>query len=265
MKEYTDEIHLLLRTQQVDEEALSEEDKLLRLSIHFDPYSDTRVEDYDRLKKEVSKVDIGGILARELEKTRIDPALTKQAISALKVVEPEPRKRILSSILQLDNLQSLAPAFPRLMIVLRGLYTELDEETQDLIDDALIKLVQTGSFIVKIDLNLCYLLQILRRRSSQRKEELFVRLFKGKNSPLIRREIILGMTEWGYNHWLADLKKMFNGLSKWERRCCIVASYFLTDEGKHWRNHNKSLFDLSELVVRDWFADRFQTNPTVPQ
>jgi hypothetical protein len=58
---------------------------------------------------------------------------------------------------------------------------------------------------------------------------------------------------------------MFNGLSKWERRCFIVASYFLTDEGKHWRNHNKSVFDLSEFVVRDWFADRFQTNAAVPQ
>ena len=202
------------------------------------------------------QVDIAGILTRELEKTRIDPAVTKKAISALRVVEPAPQKRILSSLLQHENLQSLAPAFPRFMIVLRGLYTELDEETQGLIDSALIKLVQKESFIIKLDLNLCYLLQVMRRRGSQKKEELFVRLFKENSNPLIRREIILGMTEWGCNWWLADLKKMFNGLSKWERRCFIVASYFLTDEGKHWRNHNKSVFDLSEFVVRDWFADR---------
>lgn len=262
-KEFTDEVNLLLRTQ-VDEENLSEEDRLLRLSIRFDPYSSTRVEDYKKLKEEVSKVDVVGILTRELEKTRIDPTLTRQAIAALRAVDPDSRKRVLGLILKNENLHNLAPAFPRLMIVLRDLYEELDGQTQDLIDSALVQLVRSGSFISKIDLNLAYLLQVLRRRSSQEKEELFVSLFKDRNNPLIRREVILAMVDWGHNHWLGDLKKNFSALSKWERRCFIVASYFLTDEGKHWRNHNDSLFDFSEIAIRDWFMARFQKTPTVP-
>jgi len=55
-KEFTDEINLLLKSHQAAEENLSDEEKLMRLSIHFDPYSETRVDDYEKLKKEVSNL-----------------------------------------------------------------------------------------------------------------------------------------------------------------------------------------------------------------
>jgi hypothetical protein len=264
-KEFTDEVNLLLRAHQAAEENLSDEEKLMRIAIHFDPYSETRVDDYEKLKEQVSNVDIAGILTHELEKTRIDPTITKQALLALRVLDADARKEILSLLLQPDNMQTLAPVFTRMMTVLRGIYKELDEETQDLVDAALIGLVRSESYIVKVDLHLAYLLQVLRQRSTQPKEALFVKLFKIHPSPLVKREIILAMADWGHNHWITDLKKRFKGLSKWERRAYIVASYFLTDEGKFWRNKNKSSFEPSEQIVRDWFADRFQKNPTVPQ
>ena len=134
-----------------------------------------------------------------------------------------------------------------------------------LLDDTLIGLVKTDSYIIKVELNLAYLLQVLRQGKSQAKESLFVKLFKIHPSPLVRREIILAMADWGHNQWISDLKKRFKGLSRWERRAYIVASYYLTDEGQHWRKNNKSSFEPAEQVVRDWFADRFQTNQSVPQ
>jgi hypothetical protein len=264
-KEFTDEVSLLLKAHQAEEDNLTEEDRLLRISIRFDPYSDTRVDDYEELKEQVAEVDIVGILTRELEKTRIDGAITKQALLALRVLDSEPRKQILAMVLQPENMQTLAPVFPRLMMVLRSIYVDLDEETQDMVDEALMKLVNMDSYIVKVDLNLAYLIQVLRRRSTQPKETLFVKLFKVRPSPLVRREIILAMADWGHNHWLTDLKKHFSGLSKWERRAYIVASYFLTDEGKHWRKKSDSSFEPTEKVIRKWFADRFQKNQSVPQ
>lgn len=263
-KEFMDESKLLMKFNQAEEENVTEEEKLLRLAIHFDPYSDTRVDDYEKLKEQVSQVDIAGILGRELEKTRIDPTITKQAISALRVLEPEQRKSILSSLLKPENLHTLAPVFSRLMTVLRGLYLDLDSATQDLVDGALIELIEKGSHIIKIDLNLAYLIQVLRRRCSQQTETLFVKLFRSNTNPLVRREIILAWISWRHNHSLTDLKKHFKALSKWERRAFIVGSYILTDEGKHWRNHNDDSFDPGELVVREWFADRFNKNPNAP-
>lgn len=262
--EFMDESKLLIKFNQSAEENVTEEEKLLRLAIHFDPYSDTRVDDYEKLKEQVSQVDIAGILGRELEKTRIDPTITKQAISALRVLEPEQRKRILASLLKHDNLHTLAPVFSRLMTVLRGLYLDLDTATQDLVDGALVGLVEKGSHIIKIDLNLAYLVQVLRRRCTQQTETLFVKLFKSNTNPLVRREIIVAWISWRHNHSLTDLKKHFKALSKWERRAFVVGSYVLTDEGKHWRKHNDDSFDPGEVVVRDWFSDRFNKNPNAP-
>ena len=77
------------------------------------------------------------------------------------------------------------------MIVLRRLYLELDEETQDLIDAGLSKLIRDDSHIVQVDMNLAYALQVMRRRCTQGTETLFVKVFKQSTSPLVRREIII--------------------------------------------------------------------------
>ena len=263
-KEFLDETKLLAKADQIDEDNLSDEDKLLRLSIHFDPYSDTRVDDYESLKEQVAQVDVAGIIGRELDKTRIDPTITKQAISVIRVLEADAQKDIIASLLQIDNLHTLAPVFPRLMTVLRGLYMELDEETQDLIDSGLSNLIKDESHIIQVDLNLSYAIQVMRRRCTQKTEALFVQIFKKNTSSLVRREIVISWAGWQHTHSLTDLKKNFGGLSKWERRAFIVGSYILTDEGKHWRDHNKKSFDPLEVVVRDWFAKRMNENPDVP-
>jgi Reverse transcriptase (RNA-dependent DNA polymerase) len=263
-KEFLDETKLLIKSDQIDEEKLSEEDKLLRLSIRFDPYSDTRVDDYKNLKEQVAKVDVAGILGRELEKTRIDPIVTKQAISAIRVLESDAQKEIIGSLLQIENLHTLAPVFPRLMTVLRGLYLDLEEATQDLIDFGLSALIKNESHVIQVDLNLAYAIQVMRRRCTQKTEALFVQIFRKRTSPLVRREIVIAWAGWQHNHSLTDLKKNFGALSKWERRAFIMGSYILTDEGKFWRDHNKKSFDPLEVVVRDWFAKRMNENPNVP-
>ncbi len=263
-KEFLDEMKLLIKAEKIGEDNLSEEDKLLRLSIHFDPYSDTRVDDYENLKEQVAKVDVAGILGRELGKTRIDTTVTKQAVSAVRVLEPDAQKEIIGSLLQTDNLNTLAPVFPRLMTVLRGLYMDMDEETQDLIDSGLSVLIKNESHIIQVDLNLAYTIRVMRRRCTQQTEALFVQIFRKSASPLVRREIVIAWAGWQHNHSLTDLKKNFGALSKWERRAFIVGSYILADEGKHWRNHNKKSFDPLEIVVRDWFAQRKKDNPNVP-
>lgn len=46
----------------------------------------------------------------------------------------------------------------------------------------------------------------------------------------------------------------FRTLSPAERRAFIVASFFLGDEGKHWRASIKSEFSPFEELVADWAA-----------
>jgi hypothetical protein len=83
------EIHLFLDPQP-NSEVAEDEQKLLNISIRFDPYSATAVEDYELLKEAVREIDIIGILSREVNKTRIDQTVTKQAINAIKALTPLP-------------------------------------------------------------------------------------------------------------------------------------------------------------------------------
>jgi len=56
--------------------------------------------------------------------------------------------------------------------------------------------------------------------------------------------------------WLSDKKGSFQTLSSPEKRAFVAASYFLGDEGKHWREYvNKQLSDLERLMI-DWVSNK---------
>jgi len=54
-------------------EHATEEQKLLSISIRFDPYSSNADEEYEAVKEAIEQIDILGILGREVAKQSIDP------------------------------------------------------------------------------------------------------------------------------------------------------------------------------------------------
>ena len=242
----------------------TEEQKLLNISIRYDPYSPTADEDYERLKAAVQEVDILGILGREVSKTTIDQAVAKQAINAIRALKPFARDGALRILLDSANLEVLSPVFVPVMRTIRGIYNELEEKTKDFVDQALVRLYSDSSHLLSVELNLCYYIQALSRRTSQQKEEILVELFDHQLSPLIRRFIILTMADWKCFYWLTDVRQKYSGLSEWEKRAFIVASYVLGDEGRHWREHTKHTWSPFDKLLRDWSSERWQRNGTIP-
>ncbi|MFA0961122.1 RNA-directed DNA polymerase [Roseivirga sp. BDSF3-8] len=257
------DIHNFLDPSPVDETGLEDEQKLLNISIRFDPYSASAVEDYEELKNAIREIDIIGILSKEVNKTRIDQTVTKQAISAIKALSKNDQLQALRILLDHSNLITLSPVFTTIMRAVRSIYEGLEEYVQDLIDNSLIELFINESYLTKIELNLNYIIQILSLKYSSEKESLFIELFESETSHLLRRQIIVAMTNWDCHYWLVDVKNQFNTLTTWERRAVIYSSYFLADEGRHWREHNKKSFGEEEIIVRDWFKERKQKNKQV--
>ena len=72
------------------------------------------------------------------------------------------------------------------------------------------------------------------------------------------------MAKWGVTYWLSDLLGRFGSLSNWERKAFIVASFYLTDEGEHWRNNTKKILSQAEVLIRNWYHERFKANKDVP-
>ncbi|UTG61520.1 RNA-directed DNA polymerase [Elizabethkingia anophelis] len=256
------DIHKFLDPQPNDANP-EEEQKLLNISIRFDPYSATAVEDYEYLKEAIKEIDIISILSKEVNKTRIDQTVTKQAINSIKVLNPESQVQAVKILLDHTNLVTLSPVFTSIMRSVRSIYMELSDEGKDIVDNSLIDLFKNKSFLTKIEMNVTYMIQILSIRHSAVKEALFIRLFETETNHLLKRQIIIAMSNWGCHYWIVDIKNNFTTLTNWERRAVIYASYFLGDEGKHWRNHNKKSFSKEETLIRDWFTERIQANKNI--
>ncbi len=56
----------------------------LSLNLRYDPYSLTADDDYEELKEEIDRFDIVGMLASEIEKSRVHQALVRKLINAVK-------------------------------------------------------------------------------------------------------------------------------------------------------------------------------------
>jgi hypothetical protein len=257
------EIHQFLDPKITNDEISEEEQKLLNISIRFDPYSATAEEDYEALKVAVREIDIVGILSKEVNKTKIDQTVTKQAINAIKALTSKNQFQAMKILLDKSNLLTLSPVFTTIMRSTRSIYDELDMNGKDLVDKSLLELFTEQSYLTKIELNLNYIIQILSIRHSQEKEELFVKLFETETCHFLKRQIIVAMANWNCHYWLVDAKNQFTTMTSWERRAFIYASYFLGEEGKHWRDHNKHLFSVEEKLIRDWSSERKQTNKLI--
>lgn len=224
--------------------------EFLRVSLRYDPYSETANEDYEALKEELKRFDIVGMLGRELKKSRVHEALAKQLIKAVRYLSPEARSDAVRSLLQ--NVQVLAPLFSKIMILVKEVFDEVDDETRNYVGTEIRRLIQEGSYIMQIDLNLAYAVRVLASVYSDKNEAILNRVFQTSRSQVVKRDVILIMARWRASHWVADLKNYFQSLQPWERRAFIVASYSLRDEGKHWRHHAKKGFSPIEELFRKW-------------
>ena len=244
--------------------ATSDEKKLLNISIRFDPYSETPEEDYEKIAKAVAQVNVIGILAREIAKTTIDTTVTKQAINVIRALDRSEREGALKTLLEKENLDTLSPVFVTLMRAVRGTYDDLGDESKAAIDSALIRIFEEQQHILSVEVNLAYYLQALSRRHSPRKEEILVDAYDKHTSPILRRIIISTMANWSCHYWLSDLKAKYGALDEWEKRVMILGSYFLTDEGRHWRQRTKKSWNPVQTLIRDWFKKRFETQQYIP-
>lgn len=245
--------------------AQTDEDRLLSISVRFDPYSPTAIEDYRTLKAALAHIDIVGILGREVAKTAIDTAVTRQAIAAIAALEDDQREGAIRTLMDPENILVLAPVFISVMRIVRELYDSFTDRCKDYVDAFLVKLFDESSYLLSLELNQAFYVQALSKRGLVRKEQILIEMYGLSASPLVRREIVLGMVEMNALYWLRDIvKNSYGSVTEWEKRALLIASYWLGDEGRHWREHLKKGMTAPQLLIRDWFAARWGSNRTVP-
>ena len=64
------------------------------------------------------------------------------------------------------------------------------------------------------------------------------------------------MFNWRNRAWISDLRSQFRNFTPPLRRVFIISSYCLSDEGKHWRRHNKKSFSDFEKIINKWASSK---------
>lgn len=236
---------------------------LLGFSLRFDPYSPDAAQEYEQLKIEVDKFDIMSLLRSEIGKSRIHTSLSRKIVTAVRYISPSQKDGAALSLT--ENLNLLYPIFSTVMIVLSQIHDELSEDTKEKIQNQVINLINSGSFITKVPVNLSFAVKFLGNKQTYSSEETLSKIYDNTKNNFIRRDIIIIMARWQVWAWLSDKRANFRTMSQPERRAFIIASHFLKDEGKHWRSHiSRELSDL-ELTCSNWVQQRLsQTGWSLP-
>ncbi|MEY2343072.1 RNA-directed DNA polymerase [Acidithiobacillus sp. IBUN Pt1247-S3] len=254
----------LLDPKDTNDPLASDEQKLLNITLRYDPYSETAEDDYEALKAAMIDIDIIGILGREVVKTSIDSTVTKQAIKAIQALKQHEQYEAIRTLLNENNLEVLSPVFVTVMRAVRGVYENLSDIGKKFVDSKLIGIYESDSHLLSVDLNMSFYLQALAQNQSARKEEILLEVYERKTNPLIKRLIIIAMSNWNCHYWLTDLKRKYAGLSEWEKRYFIGSSYVLGDEGKYWRSHMRDTWSPMDELTRCWFSERMQRERWLP-
>ncbi len=224
--------------------------QFLRFSLRFDPYSATAKEDYQKLKTEIRRFDVIGILKEELAKSRVHTALAKKVVSAIQYLDDRSKNDAVLSIL--ENCDVLYPIYSSVLTMLGQVYSSLAAKTQNELIDKLRSLIESQTHIFRVDVHLSYALRVLAQANTTENQSLLHKLYEERTSPIIRRDIIIILANWGDWYWVSDLRNRFRQISGAERRAFIAASYTLKDEGDHWRKYIRDELNPFEKLVMEW-------------
>lgn len=229
--------------------------KFMSLPIRFDPYSANAIEEYEEIKASLNEFDLLAMLSSELQKSKINQSFSKHLIKAFSATSDD----IINNAFKVmfNNLNELYPIFTTIIQVASSNWQKLSVETKDIILDKIFTLIKEESYILNTELNLAYVARMLSKESSQKSTLILSEIYNGNpESILVKNIVTQSMAKINSYAWLSDIKKNFSGMHPLQRRLLIVSSYFLGDEGKHWRDHNKASFNYIEIIYRDWAAQR---------
>ncbi|MFO2486359.1 RNA-directed DNA polymerase [Legionella pneumophila serogroup 9] len=230
----------------------------LSISLRFDPYSPTAQDDYEALKIAIARFDIIGLLRKEIAKSSIDIAITRQIIKSLKFLSEPVRDQAILSVC--DSLNNLYPIFSTVVLVIKDIWPNLASDIKDRVGHHFRLLFKEESRLIKTEINKSYACRLLSHECKQENIELFQRLYATAETILIKRDIILAMFNWRYIPWLSDLRSQYPGFSSPLRRAFIIGSFSLGDEGRHWRQHNNKGFSEFEEVINGWASDKVSSH-----
>lgn len=243
--------HLLDETPDLENKIESDTVKLLKLSVHYDPYSSTASADYAALKQQLADIDVVGLLAAEANKAQINVAVSKRIVSAIVHLPEDQRLSAVKTLM--DNKEQFFPITTIVLQVIKAVMSSSSDEIQKQIADLVRLAASESSHVFRPDLHMAYVVRILAESGSEEDLHFLHKLYASAPA-YIRKDIILAYAKHGYWYLLSNLRSRFSAMTPWEKRAFLFASYAMGDEGRHWRDKISIDFAEVDMAMRSWIS-----------
>lgn len=227
-----------------------------KMHIHYDPYSLTAIEDYEELKSRIAEFDLISFINSEVKKSKIHQSFAKQIISAIKFLDKDRIELAIAVII--ENIESLYTIFPNVIQMIIKVIDGCNENTKVEVREKICRLINEDSYLMQTENNACYIVRLLSHlpeTSSSRA----INLLYGRPgaSELLKSNCILAMVNMKEYEWLSSKKTNYNSMSILEKRAFYSASFYLRDEGAHWRRSIVNFLDEGSKALGEWIATKY--------
>lgn len=225
----------------------SEAGKLREIDLHFDPYSDTPVADYESLKQAVAELDVRQLLDRELEKALPDTFLVTQIGRTLRLHAPVVAIRLVTTLLSPTNLHAFRASWSTIMRGVANLRATGDfHEIFGAVDELLDQIPNHSLHLLQAEAGLLHYLRTLRFRHTAHRAAFVYQTYNSTQSDTVKRSCIDCWRHWKDRDGFTLARNHWDRLSMECQRMLWLASYAMGDQGEAFRRQ------VRQNVNRTW-------------
>ncbi|MEQ1761339.1 MAG: RNA-directed DNA polymerase [Vicinamibacterales bacterium] len=225
----------------------NENQRLMEIDLHFDPYSDNADAEFLQLRTLVETLDISALLDLELSKSQPDTFLVAQVGRTLRLHEPILALQLCRTLLSEKNLHAFRASWSTIM---RGVAAVCaDKEFESIFDglDALIDDIPVhSSHLLTVEANCLHYLRVLRVRQTTSRVKFVQSVYRSTPNHTVRRACIDCWRNWRHRPSFTSQRNLWNSLAPEEQRMLWIAADAFGEEGDKFRKQ------VSRQVSQAW-------------
>lgn len=237
---------------------------LREIDLHFDPYSDTAIDDYGELKETVKSLDIELLLELELRKAQPDTFLVAQIGRTLKLHPPFIAVNLCATLLSPENLNAFRASWPTIMRGIAAVRADAENEAIfDQLDELLDQVPDRSSHLLLPDANCLHYLKAIRFRRTDARARYVSEVYRTTTAETVRRACIECWRLWADRPSFIRLRNRWQNMGAEEQRMFWLAAGEFGDDGAHARNQVRRTLPNAwrlgfEVDDQETFGDLFR-------
>jgi hypothetical protein len=238
--------------------------RLVAIDLHFDPYSDTALEDYESLKDTVAGLEVQTILNQELDKGLPDNFLVSQITRTLRLQAPKEAISLVATLLEPKNLNSFRGSWAAVM---RGVYAvRMDpgfDEIHSSIDWYLDRIPEQCPHLLQAEGAILHYLRTLYGGHTKSRAVYVRKVFDSTRSETVKRACIECWRRWSDRPAFNAIRNNWSSMTSECQRSLWLASYSFGDQGEAARRQLSSnmatslRLGIETQTQKDTFAKAF--------